>query len=170
MTYETWRISYQSSEQAARAAYEQVEELSKKLAAYESSGYALVPVEPTIKMLNAGWNELGIQNIDPEAVEMQPVYAAMLEAAPAPSRKEVEPLGENEPSLCHSCRTDNQMLACTCEFKTDRNSDASCFAAPSQQKREPLSDVADWAADTWPMDKRYTLEEIVERIRAHGIT
>jgi len=32
-TYESWRITFQSSEQAARAAYSKVEELSKQLAA-----------------------------------------------------------------------------------------------------------------------------------------
>ena len=35
MTYEAWRISYQDSEQAARAAYRRVEELAAKLAELE---------------------------------------------------------------------------------------------------------------------------------------
>lgn len=35
MSYESWRISYQSSEQAARAAYAKVEELAARLAELE---------------------------------------------------------------------------------------------------------------------------------------
>lgn len=35
MTYEAWRISYQSAEQAARAAYRRAEELAAKLAERE---------------------------------------------------------------------------------------------------------------------------------------
>ena len=35
MTYEAWRIAYQSSEQAARAAYQEVERLRAELAARE---------------------------------------------------------------------------------------------------------------------------------------
>lgn len=35
MTYETWRITYQSSEQAARAAYAEVERLQEIAARYQ---------------------------------------------------------------------------------------------------------------------------------------
>ena len=35
MTYEAWRISYQSSEQAARAAYEECAQLRAKIEAME---------------------------------------------------------------------------------------------------------------------------------------
>ena len=36
MTYESWRISFQSSEQAARSAYSKVEELSRRVSELEA--------------------------------------------------------------------------------------------------------------------------------------
>ena len=48
MTYEAWRISYQSSEQAARAAYEECVRLQAKIEAMEKqepAGYGVLYVE-----------------------------------------------------------------------------------------------------------------------------
>lgn len=50
MTYEAWRISYQSSEQAARAAYAECERLRAKIESMERqepAGYGVRYVEPT---------------------------------------------------------------------------------------------------------------------------
>lgn len=49
----------------------------------EREGKVLVPVEPTLDMQNAGWRELGDQGIEPEAVEIKPIYCAMLAALAA---------------------------------------------------------------------------------------
>ena len=72
MTYESWRISYQSSEQAARAAYAECARLQAKVEAMERPGAAirsiygaqpapsvpegwkLVPIEPTETMIGEG--------------------------------------------------------------------------------------------------------------------
>lgn len=48
-------------------------------------GYVVVPREPTLDMLNAGWGVLTSIGVDPETVEMAPIYAAMLAAAPVAS-------------------------------------------------------------------------------------
>jgi len=42
MSYEAWRITYQSSEQAAKAAYSQIIELSKTVSELETALTALV--------------------------------------------------------------------------------------------------------------------------------
>ena len=45
----------------------------------------VVPREPTIPMLNAGWSAVRPQGIDPEELELDVVWSAMLAAAPDPS-------------------------------------------------------------------------------------
>lgn len=47
-----------------------------------SNQWKLVPVSPTIDMLNAAWSELSFQGIEPEDVEMLPVVQAIYDAAP----------------------------------------------------------------------------------------
>lgn len=49
MSYESWRISYQSSEQAARAAYAKVEELAARLVMAESAPKAVRLTQEEIK-------------------------------------------------------------------------------------------------------------------------
>lgn len=43
----------------------------------------LVPLEPTIPMLNAAWTKVREQGFGAEDVELDPVWSAMLAAAPA---------------------------------------------------------------------------------------
>ena len=86
---------------------------------------------------------------------------------------------------CQSCRTGSP-YACTCPFKTHRNSDASCFEA-SQAQRVPLTDeqmrqmLLDAAMAAVPENERDRLtidEKVLEQVtffarateRAHGIT
>jgi hypothetical protein len=45
--------------------------------------YVQVPKVATLDMKNAGWQEISRQGIDPEMCEMQPIYYAMLAAAPS---------------------------------------------------------------------------------------
>lgn len=45
-------------------------------------GYVLVPREPTLAMQNDGWMEVGKQGFRTEDVEVEPIYRAMLAAAP----------------------------------------------------------------------------------------
>ena len=62
--------------------------------------------------------------------DMHLAIQAALAAAPQPPEAAEQ---------CQSCRTGSP-YACTCPFKTHRNSDASCFGA-SQAQRVPLTDA-----------------------------
>ena len=64
MTYEAWRISYQSSEQAARAAYEECAQLRARIEAMEKQepvgtlhddGYFVWSVPSPYESNYAGW-------------------------------------------------------------------------------------------------------------------
>lgn len=72
---------------------------------------------------------------------------------------------------CQSCRTGSQ-YACTCPFKTHRNSDASCFGA-SQAQRVPLSDaeIRDLYSEEvcWDMVAPYVIAFARSIEAAHGI-
>ena len=46
--------------------------------------WRLVPVEPTVPMLNAGWAAARLQGFDSEELELDPIYSALLAASPAP--------------------------------------------------------------------------------------
>lgn len=46
-------------------------------------GFVSAPLEPSLAMQNAGWNEMSSQGIDPEAVEIGPIYRAMIAAMAA---------------------------------------------------------------------------------------
>lgn len=48
-------------------------------------GWRLVPVKPTLPMLNAGWARLLAQRLDPEEIEVEPIYRAMIDATPIPA-------------------------------------------------------------------------------------
>lgn len=50
-----------------------------------NNGWKPMPVEPTTEMQNAGWAKIERQGIDPGDVEIAPIYAAMLAAAPCPA-------------------------------------------------------------------------------------
>lgn len=130
------------------------------------AGYALVPVEPTEKMINEGGCAQSVNGghryIGNSAAAT--AYKHMLAAATAPSQQKHEPI---------AWHTDagNGLIQYVSDarYKKFAPSIQKFYRPYEVEKREPLSDVADWVADTWPMDKRYTLEEIVERIRTHGI-
>ena len=63
------------------ALQKQVAELKEKLAKYESSGYVLVPKEPSGAMVKAGsWHEYAHSLPDNHVME---IYKAMIEAAQA---------------------------------------------------------------------------------------
>lgn len=49
MSYESWRISYQSSEQAARAAYAEVEKLRRELEEWRSFAEAQVELRDEVE-------------------------------------------------------------------------------------------------------------------------
>ena len=69
MTYEAWRISYQSSEQAARAAYEECAQLRARIEAMEQQG----PVGKFIQHPSHGmWEQDGYSD-NPDA---KPLYLA----------------------------------------------------------------------------------------------
>jgi len=46
-------------------------------------GFVSAPLEPSLAMQNAGWHEIASQGIDPEAVEIGPIYRAMIAAMAA---------------------------------------------------------------------------------------
>ncbi|MBC7198100.1 MAG: hypothetical protein H5U32_02510 [Pseudomonas balearica] len=46
-------------------------------------GFVSAPLEPSLAMQNAGWHEIASQGIDPEAVEIGPIYRAMIAATAA---------------------------------------------------------------------------------------
>ena len=50
----------------------------------QTDGWKLVPSNPTLTMMNAGWASLAKQGIEIGQVEIEDVYAAMLAAAPTP--------------------------------------------------------------------------------------
>ena len=57
----------------------------------EVVGGVIVPRDPTLDMLNAGWREIERQGLDPESVEMLPIYHAMVTATPpAPQQQSAE--------------------------------------------------------------------------------
>lgn len=85
-------------------------------------GWKLVPTEPTEDMTKAAW-ERGIRE---EAPDPYYAYKAMLAAAPQPPETE----------QCQSCRTGSP-YACTCTFKTNRNSAPSCFEVEPVQLPDP---------------------------------
>jgi hypothetical protein len=55
-----------------------------KTVTYDETKWMLVPVEMHTAQANAGWRALAAQGIEPEGVELDPVYKAMLAAAPQP--------------------------------------------------------------------------------------
>ena len=57
-------------------------------------GYVLVPSVADLTMKNAGWQEADRQGVDPESIEMQTIWHAMLAAAPHPVSGEQKPVGE----------------------------------------------------------------------------
>lgn len=57
MTYEAWRISYQSSEQAARAAYAECDELRSKIEAAESDAAHQKALADSALRVAEGWEE-----------------------------------------------------------------------------------------------------------------
>lgn len=48
-----------------------------------AEGARLVPTKPTLDMQNAGWREIASQGLQIEEIDVAPIYAAMLAAAPA---------------------------------------------------------------------------------------
>ena len=64
MTYEAWRISYQSSEQAARAAYAECALLRAKVAQMEKQ-------EPAAFALYSGWSRKAVYLSEIEACEQR---------------------------------------------------------------------------------------------------
>ena len=64
MTYEAWRISYQSSEQAARAAYAECALLRAKIAQMEKQ-------EPAAFALYSGWSRKAVYLSEIEACEQR---------------------------------------------------------------------------------------------------
>ena len=59
MSYESWRISYQSSEQAARAAFDEIATLRAQLAAAEARGRA--EAEETRRLYNELIHQVGMK-------------------------------------------------------------------------------------------------------------
>lgn len=55
-------------------------------------GYVLVPSVADLSMKNAGWQEADRQGVDPESIEMQTIWHAMLAAAPHPVSGEQKPV------------------------------------------------------------------------------
>lgn len=51
------------------------------LAAIEEAGYVVVPKEPTMLMQNAGWRKVRDQGIEPDDIEVAPIYQAMIDCA-----------------------------------------------------------------------------------------
>ena len=64
MTYEAWRISYQSSEQAARAAYAECVRLQAKINAMEKQG-------PVAFALYSGWTRKAVYLSESEACDQR---------------------------------------------------------------------------------------------------
>ena len=65
MTYEAWRISYQSSEQAARAAYEECAQLRAKIEEMEKQGpVAKVRVHPAGGNSGLAWSVAPLNDFD----------------------------------------------------------------------------------------------------------
>jgi len=87
MTYEAWRISYQDSEQAARAAYRRAEELAAKLAELEQQKpvawlYDWQAPEGLIK----DWVETNRDEIQEGATSIRPLFARPAPAEPVNAR------------------------------------------------------------------------------------
>lgn len=94
MTYEAWRISYQSSEQAARAAYAECVRLRAKIEAMEQQAPS-VPREAIEKMLTqlmdiAVSNGANSISMPDEYVEVA-AWLCGIPAQPAPSEPVVTP-------------------------------------------------------------------------------
>lgn len=88
MTYEAWRISYQDSEQAARAAYRRAEELAAKLDELEQQepvGWVFVDDPAVFAMPGTGYHagKTPPQN----AIKCEPRYARPI---PAESKPQAE--------------------------------------------------------------------------------
>lgn len=98
--------------------------------------------------------------------------AEALAAAPQPPDAE----------QCQSCRTGSP-YACTCTFKTDRNSDPSCFEAAAVQLPEPVAKIEGGSLKWHIPDAGYSLpvrylqgtqmlyteQQVRQLLAAHGI-
>lgn len=174
-------------------------------------GWKLVPVEPTEKMVLEGscsqTFEHGHRYIGEHAAKL--AWQFMLAGAPQPPENQTtfqtevgaipkQPDGLMRENLatkpeaakeqCQSCRT-GSLYACTCTFKTARNSDPSCFKAASVQLPEPVaaeSRFTSFSGDRWKwcsiehakafgqekgyeVRYLYTEQQVRELLAAHGI-
>ena len=79
MTYEAWRISYQSSEQAARTAYAECARLQAKIAEMERQKPSIRPAAlyPVISWLRNGCDPM-------KAADELEILTAATEAKPCP--------------------------------------------------------------------------------------
>ena len=88
MSYEAWRITFQSSEQAARAAFAQVGEQAARIAALEAKLKAALEQEPVAWMydwqapegLIRDWATSNQAEIPKHAINIRPLYARSVPA------------------------------------------------------------------------------------------
>lgn len=103
---------------------EKLEQASRR--APVPQGWKLVPDEPTKEMIQRACSDHGFPG--GSRWVYRDGYKSMLAATPQPPEAE----------QCQSCRTGSP-YACTCPFKTARNSDPSCFDEAPVQMPEPFA-------------------------------
>lgn len=84
MTYEAWRISYQSAEQAARAAYRQVEQLTTELEGLEPVAWLYDWQVP--EGLIRDWATASREEIPKSAINIRALFARPIPADPLNTR------------------------------------------------------------------------------------
>ena len=155
MTYEAWRISYQDSEQAARAAYRRAEELAAKLAELEQQKpvawlYDWQAPEGLIK----DWVETNRDEIQEGATSIRPLYARPVPAEPVNAR------------LLTALKVCRHKFA---QYVAHHISKGDMHKAMANESMVAMADVAIMGAEAAPRVARLTHPDIAKALASAGL-